>query len=87
MSEFPLWLRSLRTHVVFVRMQVQSLALLSGLRIWSGHKLWHRYQMHLRSSGLGCGSDLTPDPGNFHTPLGAAIRGKNKNKHVLPIIK
>ena len=31
--EFHLWLSGLRTHLVSMRMQVQSLALLSGLRI------------------------------------------------------
>ena len=32
-----------------MRMQVQSLALLSGLRIWHCHELWCRSQMQLRS--------------------------------------
>ena len=32
--EFSLWLRGLRTQLVSIRMLVQSLALLSGLRIW-----------------------------------------------------
>ena len=34
MLEFPLWLSGLQTHLVSMRMQVQSLVLLSGLRIW-----------------------------------------------------
>ena len=33
-----------------MRTQVQSLALLSGLRIWLCHELWYRLQMW-----LGCG--------------------------------
>jgi len=35
-----------------MRTQVQSLASLSGLRIWHCHELWCRSQMRLRS---GCG--------------------------------
>ena len=38
-QEFPLWLSGLRCNIVPVRMQVQSLALLSGLRILCCHKL------------------------------------------------
>ena len=38
-----------------VRMQIQSLALLSGLRILYCHKLWHRSQMWLDLALLGCG--------------------------------
>ena len=33
--------------IVSMRMQVQSLALLSGLRIQRCHKLWYRSQMQL----------------------------------------
>ena len=36
--------------VISVRMQVQSLASLSGLGIQCCHKLWHRLQMWLGSS-------------------------------------
>ena len=32
-----------------IRLQVQSLALLSGLRIWRCHELWHRSQTWLTS--------------------------------------
>ena len=45
-GEFPLWLSWLRTDVVSVRMQVQSLASFSGVRMalpW----LWHRPQLQL----------------------------------------
>ena len=38
-----------RIWVVFMRMQVQSLALLSVLRIWHCYELWCRLQMWLRS--------------------------------------
>ena len=41
------WVKN--TTPLSMRMQVQSLALLSGLRIWLCHKLQHRSQMQLRS--------------------------------------
>ena len=51
-----------------MRMQVRSLALLSGLRIWGCHELWCRLQMQLRSciavAVVGsCGSDCIPSLG------------------------
>ena len=46
-QEFWLWLSGLRTCLVSLRMQVQSLALLSGLRIWPCLKLQRRSQMWL----------------------------------------
>ena len=48
--EFPLWLSRLEPSVVSLRMQVGSLALLSGLRIWHCCELWHRSQVQLRSA-------------------------------------
>ena len=45
--EFPLWLNQIRTQLVFMRMQVQFLALISGLRIWSCRKLQGRSQTQL----------------------------------------
>ena len=47
--EFLLWLIRLRTQLVSVRVQVQSLASLNGLRIWHCHKLQRRSQMRLGS--------------------------------------
>ena len=47
--EFLLWFSRLSTRLVSTRMWVQSLALLSGLRIWYCYKLWQRSQMQLRS--------------------------------------
>ena len=44
-SEFLLWLSGLRIRLVSLRMWVQSLALLSGLRIWHCHELSCRSQM------------------------------------------
>ena len=40
------WLANLTKNM---RLQVQSLALPSGLRIWRCHELWCRSQMRLRS--------------------------------------
>ena len=44
-----MWLSRLRTRLASLRMQVQSLALLSALRIWHCFKLWCRSQMQLGS--------------------------------------
>ena len=49
LGEFPLWLSGLRTQLVSMRMQVPSLASLSGLRIWHCRELWCRLQMWLLS--------------------------------------
>ena len=38
-----------RIRLVTMRIQIQSLALLSGLRIWHYHELWCRLQMQLKS--------------------------------------
>ena len=48
-QEFLLWLSRLRTQLESMRIWVQSLALLSGLRIWCCHELRCRSQMQLRS--------------------------------------
>ena len=48
-SEFPLWLSGLRTQLVSMRTQAQSLASVSGLRIWHSCELRCRLQMQLRS--------------------------------------
>ena len=54
-------------HTVSLRTRVQSLASISGLRIWHCHKLWHRSWMRLGSgiavavvSAGSCSSDSTP---------------------------
>ena len=69
--KFPLWLSKLRIWLVSVRMQVQSLTSLSGLRIWHCHKLQCRLQIQLGSTvavaqDSSCSSDPTPKPRNFH---------------------
>ena len=48
-GKFLSWLSGLRTRLVSMRMQVRSLASLSGLRIWRCHDLWCRLQTLLRS--------------------------------------
>ena len=48
-GEFPLWLSRLWTQLESMSMQVQSLALLSWLTIWSYHRVWYRLQMQLGS--------------------------------------
>ena len=47
--EFPLWLSELRTRPESIRMWIQFLALLSGLKIWRYHELWCRSQTWLGS--------------------------------------
>ena len=44
---FLSWLSGLRPKIVSVKMQMRSLALLSGLRIQHCHKLWYRSQIRL----------------------------------------
>ena len=55
--------------IVSVRMWVQSLTSLSGLRIHCGCKLQHRSQIHCRC-GIGQQLQLqfNPWPGSFHLP-------------------
>ena len=47
--EFPLWPSGLRIQLGSKKMQVQSLALLRGLRIWCCCELWCRSQLWLGS--------------------------------------
>ena len=56
-EEFPLWLRGLQTQLISMRMWVQSLALLRGLRILCGCGCGVGQQLQLR---------FDPEPGNFH---------------------
>ena len=72
LTEFPLWLSGLRTQHSDVRMQVQSLASISGLRIQCYYKLWHSLQMWLRPhvavavvQACSCRSSVTPSPGTY----------------------
>ena len=45
----PVVVQQVRTQLVSIRMQVQSMALFSGLRIWHCHKMWYKLQKWLRS--------------------------------------
>ena len=58
-----------------VRLQIQSLASLSGLRLWHCCELWCRWQTQLRSCAAvavakagGLQLPLDPWPGNLHMP-------------------
>ena len=69
-QEFPLWFSGLRTQPVSMRMQVRSLASLSGLRIRHCRELWCRSQRRLRShvavavvQAGSCSSNLSPSLG------------------------
>ena len=73
-----------RTRLASMRMQVRSLALLSGLRIWSCHKLWRSSQTRLGScvamavmQAGSCSSDLTPSRG---TSICCGCRPKKTKK-------
>ena len=59
LKEFLLWLSKLRTQLVSMRMQVQFLTSLSGLRIQHCHELQCRSQMLLRSVFLWLWHRLT----------------------------
>ena len=66
----PLVLQRKQIELGTMRLRVQSLASLSGLRIWCCHELWCRSQMRLRSGVAvavlqagSCGSDLTSSLG------------------------
>ena len=63
-EEFPFWLSSFRTQLVSIRMRVQFLASLCGLKIWHCCKLQCRSQMRLGSGvamagGYGSNSTLS----------------------------
>ena len=47
-----LWLSELQTQLVSMRMRVQFLAPLSGLRIRCYNELWYRSQTRLRSHSI-----------------------------------
>ena len=81
--ELPLWLNGLRTQLVSIKMQVQSLALLSRLRIQHCCKPQHRW---LGSGGSSCcrvGGQLWLQldlyPGNLHKPQVQPLKRPKKN--------
>ena len=70
-----------------MRLRVQSLALLSGLRIQRCRELWGKSQMRLGShvdvalaQGSGYSSDLTPSLGTSISHGSGPRKGKKTNK-------
>ena len=81
-----MWLSGLRTQLVSTRMWIQSLVLLSGLRIWHCSELWCRLQMWHRSGiamavgvASSCSSDSTSSLGTSYA-AGMALKRKTKTK-------
>ena len=72
-----------QTELVSMRMRVQSLTSLSGLRIWCCHELWCRLQMqigsHVAVAG-SCSSDSTPRAWALPYATPAALKKKGKKK-------
>ena len=81
--EFPLWLSGLRTQIASMRMQVQSLTLLSGLRIQYCHKL-RRCSLDLALLWLWCrvsaAAPIQPLARELPYAAGAALKSKQTNK-------
>ena len=77
--EFPLWLCRLRTGLVSMRMWVQSLALLSGSRIWCCQEPQHRSQMLLRCR-LATVPPIQPLAWELSYAMGMKVKKKNKTK-------
>ena len=82
--EFPSWLSGYGIQLGNMRFRVQSLALLSGLRIQHCCELQCRSQMQFGSRiavavvwADSCNSHSTPQPGNFHMLL---VRPEKENK-------
>ena len=66
-----------------MRLWFQSLASLSGLRIWCCHELWCRLWMRLRScTASSCSSDLTPNLGtSIYRVYGPKKTKQNRKKY------
>ena len=82
-----MWLSNNETQLVIMRLQVQYLALLCGLRIQRCCELWCRWQTQLRSCSAvavdcSCSSDLTPKLGTSkHHGFGPKKKKKNQRRH------
>ena len=90
-KKFQLWLSGLMIQLVSMRMQVQSLASLSGLRIWHCCKLQQRLQMQFGLLWLWCGP-VAASPilslawvlslaWEFPYATGVALKKKKKSTH------
>ena len=69
-----------RAQLVSMKMQVQSLALLSGLSIWHCHKLWCKSQTWLRSCIAVAVAHIQPLARELSYPAGLALKRKEKTK-------
>ena len=81
--EFPLWLCGLRTCLVSTRMQVQSLASISGLNIRRCRELQCRSQMQLGSwlwHRLAAAAPIWPLAWELPYAAGMALKSKKKKK-------
>ena len=83
-NEVPVMAQQKRISLGTMRMQVRSLALISGSEIWCCHELWCRSQMSLGSAVVvavvkagSCSSDLTPSLG---TSICHGYSPKKQNK-------
>ena len=87
--EIPLWLWSEEPDIVSVRMWVQSLASLSGLRILSCCKLWPRLQIWLRSTvaltvaQASAAAPVQPLPQELLYAIGMAMKRKKERERLL----
>ena len=76
----PLWLSSLPTLLASMRMRVQSLASLSGVRIQPCHELRHRSQTRFRSRFAVCrqaaAAPIRPLACELPCSAGAARKGR-----------
>ena len=75
LPEFPSWLSGSQNQLVSMRTRVQSLALLSELRIWCCQELCCRSQTRFGSHtavavASGYSSKFDPSPANLHMPQG-----------------
>ena len=68
-----MWLSRLRGDIASMRRQVQSLASLSGLRIWHCCKLHHRLKMQFRSNIALAVAQACSCSSNFTLSLGTSI--------------
>ena len=71
--EFLSWLSGKEPDTVSMRMWVQSLASLSGLRIWRCCELWCRPQMQLRSQVAAAAVQASDHSSNMTPSLGTSI--------------
>ena len=82
----PIVAQRLQTRLVSMRIRVQFLASLSGLRIWRCCKLWHRLQMWLRYGVLrlwqkpAVAALIRLPPWELPYATGAAIKKKKKKR-------